>query len=43
MDTKEKAYFIKCNKITNIQPIYLIDYADEKEIKFIKLEKTMDI
>ena len=43
MDTKEIAYFIKCNENINIQPFYLKDYADEKEVKFIGLEKTMDL
>jgi len=43
MDTKEIAYFIKCNQNINIQPFYLKDYADEKEVKFISLEKVMDL
>lgn len=41
MDTKEIAYFIKCNENINIQSFYLKDYADEKEAKFFGLEKTM--
>lgn len=43
MDTKEIVYFIKCNENINIQPFYLKDYAAEKEVKFIDLEKTMNI
>lgn len=43
MDTKEIAYFIKCNENINIQSFYLKDYADVKEIKFFDLQKTMDL
>lgn len=43
METKKIAYYIKCNQNINIQPFYLKDYADEKEMKFIDLDKTMDL
>lgn len=43
MDTKEIAYFIKCNENINIQTFYLKDYADEKKLKFINLKKNMDL
>lgn len=43
MDTEKRGYFIKCHKNINIQLFYLDDYIDEKEIKFITLEKSMDL
>lgn len=43
MDTKEKAYYIKCHENINIQSFKLDDYKDEKNIKFIILDKSMDL
>lgn len=43
MDTKEIAYYIKCNENINLQGFYLKDYTKEKEIRFISLEKSMNL
>lgn len=43
MDTKRKAYYIKTHNNINIQSFFLEDYKDEKNIKFIKLEKSMKL
>ena len=43
MDTKEGAYFIKCHENINIQSFHLEDFKNEKDIKFIELEKSMDL
>ena len=43
MDTKKQAYFIKCHDNINIQSFYLSDYKDEKDIKFIDLEKEIKL
>lgn len=43
MDTYKKAYFVKCHDNINIQSFYLEDFKDEKEIKFIELEKQMSL
>lgn len=43
MDTHKKAYFVKCHDNINIQPFYLDDYKNEKEIKFIELKKHMTL
>lgn len=43
MDTKKKAYYIKFHDNINIQPFYLDDYKDEKDVCFIGLKKTMDL
>ena len=43
MDTKEIAYYIKCNQNINIQPFHLKNYEDEKEVKFIDLDKAMNL
>ncbi|OLS03240.1 linear amide C-N hydrolase [Tissierella creatinophila] len=43
MDTKKCAYFIKCHDNISIQPFYLDDYKDAKDIKTIKLRKVMDL
>lgn len=41
MDTKKGSYFIKCHENINIQGFNLEDFTDEKDIKFITLEKDM--
>ena len=43
MDTKEKIYFIKCHENINVQSFKLDNFKDEKDIKFIKLEKEMSL
>lgn len=43
MDSKKGAYFIKCHDNINIQSFSLEDYKHEKDIKFIELEKTMNL
>lgn len=43
MDAKKIAYFIKCNENINIQHFYLKDYIDEKVVKFITPDKSMDL
>lgn len=43
MDTRELAYYIKCNENINLQSFYLKDYSKEEEVKFITLEKSMDL
>ena len=43
MDTEKSGYFIKCHKNINIQAFYLDDYINGKEIKFINLEKRMNL
>ncbi|WP_130806037.1 linear amide C-N hydrolase [Senegalia massiliensis] len=43
MDTTKKSYFIKCHDNINIQSFCLDDYEDEKDIKFIELEKGMNL
>lgn len=43
MDTKKKAYFIKCHENINIQGFNLEDFREEKNIKFIELEKSMNL
>lgn len=43
MDTKNKAYYIKCFDNINIQSFCLEDYRHENKMKFIKLVKTMDL
>lgn len=43
MDTKKNAYFIKYHDNINIQPFYLDDYKDKKEITFIDINKEMQL
>lgn len=43
MDTKGLAYFIKCNENINVQPFYLRDFIDEKEVRFVTLDKGMTL
>ncbi len=43
MDTDKKGYFIKCHENINIQSFYLDDFKDETGIKFIELQKDMNL
>lgn len=43
MDTKRKAYYIKTHKNLNIQSFFLEDYIEEDGVKFIEVEKTMNL
>lgn len=43
MDTKEKAYFVKCHDNINIQSFYIDDYKDEKDIKMLEVKKNMKL
>lgn len=43
MDTKKKAYFVKCHDNINIQAFYLDDYRDETEVQHIPLIKHMEL
>lgn len=43
IDTKTFTYHIKCHNNINIQSFSLNDYSKEKEIKFIQLEKKMEL
>lgn len=43
MDTKKKGYFIKCHNNINIQPFYMDDYKDKREIVFTELDKKMNL
>lgn len=43
IDSKERAYYIKCQENINIQSFYLEDYRDQKDITFIFLKKDMKL
>lgn len=43
MDTHKKGYFIKCHNNINLQSFYLDDFKDQKEIRFVKLKKDMNL
>lgn len=43
MDTKKKAYFVKCHDNIDIQPFYMDTYKDVKEIQYIDLKKHMNL
>jgi len=43
MDTQQKAYLIKQHTYIDIQPFYLEDFKDKKEIVFVDLNKEMPL
>lgn len=43
MDSKEKAYFVKCHDNINIQSYYLADYKEEEGVKFLDVRKDMNL
>ena len=41
MDTKKKAYFVKCHNNIDLQAFYLDDFQEKKEITFVEWKKEM--
>lgn len=43
MDTEQYSYNIKCHTNIDIQSFYLEDFKDERDIKFVELNKSMKL
>ena len=43
MDTEKLSYHIKCHTNINLQNFYLKDFDNEKEIKFVEVNKSMKL